>query len=374
MKKQIAALACLMLLLFSVTSCNSWKGPAANNTTEDTQTERNTQDQASTGGTSGTSDITGGNNPTWDFEYMDNGDGTCIITGYTGEPSGELIIPNEIGGLRVTEIGDTAFFACYGFEGRLVISESVESIGDLALTACWGITSIEVAEQNPVYTSVDGILFSKDKSKIVRAPEGMRMENYIIPNGVTTIGEYAFSDCKYFIGSLTIPDGVTFIGESAFSNCGGFTGSLTIPDSVTSIGESAFFACYNFSGNLKLSAGLTRIEDMVFGTCPGFTGSLIIPENVTYIGSMAFSSCKGFTGTLIIPESVTEIGMSAFVNCPGLNLVEFRGDAPALSLYVFADDRNGRQIPYRDGFKILYNPAKSGWSTPEWNGYPTYPK
>jgi len=332
------------------------------------------QSQAHSGGAGGSSSKSGANNSNWDYEYLDKGNGTCVVTGCTGEPGGELIIPNEIEGLRVTAIDDMAFFCCYGFEGRMVIPEGVESIGHGAINGCWNINFIEVSGQNPVYTSVDGILFSKDRSKLILAPEGMIRENYIIPNGVTAIGDDAFSGCKYFTGSLTIPEGVTSIGESAFVNCSGFTGSLIIPDSVTSIGEGAFFACYNFTGNLRLPVSLTRIEDTTFGTCPGFTGSLIIPERVTYIGTMAFSGCQGFTGTLVIPENVTRIGMNAFFHCTGLNLVEFRGDAPALEQHVFSDDKGGYSIHHRDGFKILYNPAKSGWSTPEWNGYPAYPK
>ena len=115
----------------------------------------------------------------------------------------------------------------------------------------------------------------------------------VIPDYVTSIGKYAFSDCSGF-ASITIPDSVTSIGIGAFENCSGLT-SIVIPDSVTSIGDYAFSHC----------SGLT---------------SITIPNNVTSIGEFAFSYCRGLT-SVTIGNGVTSIGISAFKDCSLIEVI-----------------------------------------------------
>lgn len=94
-------------------------------------------------------------------------------------------------------------------------------------------------------------------------------------------------------GDLVIPEGVTSIGDYAFYNCRGLTG-ITIPDSVTNIGDFTFFGCI----------GLTSIS---------------ISNSATSIGWFAFKDCTGLT-SITIPSSVTRIGWAAFCNCPTLTI------------------------------------------------------
>ncbi|MBR5146352.1 MAG: leucine-rich repeat protein [Bacteroidales bacterium] len=140
----------------------------------------------------------------------------------------------------------------------------------------------------------------------------------VLEEGITHIGDYAFSRCSGLIGDLTIPNSVTTIGNSAFYNCSGFTGSLTIPNSVTTIGDSAFSRCSGLIGDLTIPNSVTTIEDYAFYNCSSFKGSLTIGNSVTTIGSSAFHYCSGFTGSLTIPNSVTTIENYAFFNCSGL--------------------------------------------------------
>ena len=148
-------------------------------------------------------------------------------------------------------------------------------------------------------------------------------DTVIIPDGVRSIGGYAFWECVY-LTSLTIPGSVTSIGKSAFGGCSGLT-SVTIPGSVTSIGDGAFSGCSGLT-SLTIPNGITSIGDYAFSRCSGLT-SLTIPSSVTSIGKSAFSGCSGLT-SLTIPSSVTSIGDNAFLGCSGLTSINVESGNP----------------------------------------------
>lgn len=135
--------------------------------------------------------------------------------------------------------------------------------------------------------------------------------NVIIPDGVTNIGDNAFSNCKG-ITSITIPASITNIGKYAFYECKDLT-NIAIPDSVTSIGESAFRSCRSLA-SVTIGNGVTSIGFAAFNGCTSLT-SIIIPNSVMQIGSYAFDSCNSLTN-VTIGNSVASIGNEAFYNCP----------------------------------------------------------
>ena len=131
------------------------------------------------------------------------------------------------------------------------ISEGITSICSYAFSGCSELENINVSPENAAYTSIEGIVFSKDKKSLVVYPAG-KSGAYTVPDGVTSIVGSAFCSCSG-LTSVDIPDGVTSIGENAFNSCSGLT-SVDIPDGVTSIGYRAFGGCYNlnticFNGN-----------------------------------------------------------------------------------------------------------------------------
>ena len=89
---------------------------------------------------------------------------------------------------------------------------------DVVSTGGESLQNINVIGDSPYYTSIDGILFSKDESAIIKFPEGKRLTEYKIPNNVIEIWEYAFRNC-IFLQSIDIPNNTTRIGEYAFENC-----------------------------------------------------------------------------------------------------------------------------------------------------------
>ena len=142
------------------------------------------------------------------------------------------------------------------------------------------------------------------------------MHSVSIPDSVTEIGAEAFAGCSS-LESVTIPDGVTKIGSAAFESCGSLK-SVTIPSSVTTIGEWAFFGCDSLE-SVTIPGSVTEIGDWAFSDC-GSLKSVTIPDSVTTIGEQAFSGCASLE-SVTIPGSVTEIGDWAFSDCVFLKSV-----------------------------------------------------
>ena len=253
--------------------------------------------------------------------------------------SGDLVIPSTVShnGITysVTFIRDNAFYGCssltsinipnsvtsigsYAFNGcssltSINIPDSVTSIDYYAFTACSSLSSITVDANNPVYDSRDNcnaIIRTSDNALIVGC------QNTIIPNSVTSIGDYAFYGCSS-LSSINIPDSVTSIGSYAFYGCSSLT-SINIPESVTSIGSYAFDGCSGLT-SVNIPNSVTSIGSCAFKGCSSLT-SINIPNSVTYIGGSAFKGCSSLT-SINIPNSVTYISSYAFDGCSSLSSI-----------------------------------------------------
>ena len=108
---------------------------------------------------------------------------------------------------------------------------------------CVNLTEINVCENNSVYASVDGVLYSKDFTELLCYPSNKKGNTYTIPDSVVRIGSYGFTNCSD-LEYITIPEKVTHIGGLAFWYCSNLR-SVTIPKSVTYIGYGTFIDCEN---------------------------------------------------------------------------------------------------------------------------------
>ena len=196
----------------------------------------------------------------------------------------------------VTSIGDEAFCGCISLTS-IDIPDDVISIGDDAFYFCISLINISVSTENPNYRSIDGSLYSKDGTTLIQYAVGKTDKTFVIPDGVTSIGDNAFCFCSS-LTSIDISDSVTSIGNYAFNYCSSLT-SIVIPDSVTSIGDDAFSGCRLLT-------------------------SIVIPDGVTSIGYRAFAWCSSLT-SIVIPDGVTSIGYQAFADCISLTDVYYTG-------------------------------------------------
>ena len=230
----------------------------------------------------------------------------------------------------VTSIGNAAFCGCSALKS-IIIPDSVTSIGNFAFYGCSILTFITVDIKNEHYTSVDDIIYNKDKTTLICYPAGKNQKSFKIPDSVTSIGNAAFCGCSA-LTSIIIPDSVTSIGDSVFYECSALT-SIIIPDSVTSFGDEVFYGCEALT-SIIIPDSVTSFGDFAFYGCGALT-SIIIPDSVTSIGDFAFDGCGALT-SIIIPDSVTSIGKSAFFSCIALTCITIPDSVTSIGNYSFS--------------------------------------
>ena len=201
-----------------------------------------------------------------------NKEKTSIIA-FPGGKEGSYQIPDS-----VISISDDVFNYCEKITS-ITIPFSVKYIYQPTFNCTYSLTSIDVDSSNSDFSSVDGILFNKDKTILIAFPCA-KAETYTIPDSVQTIDEYAFYGSKT-IKSITIPDSLTTINNYVFEKCDHLE-TVSVGSGVTKIGTRVFLGCYQLN-NLthKVTDGWYATDDS------GFTGGTPInlsdpATNATY--------------------------------------------------------------------------------------------
>ncbi len=280
-------------------------------------------------------------------------------------------LTNVVLSAGLTNLGSSAFASCGQLES-ITIPRSVTGLGTGVFRDCFRLGDILVEGGNPAYSSVGGVLFSQDKTRLLEYPAG-RSGSYIVPDGVVEIGEGAFGDC----GGLTavaLPGSLRVVGDAAFYQCVGLVGAV-LPDGVESIGSSAFASCTSLSGVLlpdsvktigigafskcgslvfvSIPEGVETIESGTFSECSGLVG-VSIPESVTAIENLAFFSCENLA-SIEIPDGVTSIGVQAFFGCIGLKSAIIGNGVTNIGDQAFLHCGELRELTMGDNVRTIGN-------------------
>lgn len=352
---------------------------------------------------------------------------TELICYPAGKAQTEYIVPNG-----VTEIGVGAFKSC-NLE-NIVLPESLKSIGVAAFQGCditnitipasvasigWGsfyqchyLTDISVSPENNNYSSQDGVLFNKDKTKLIRYPAGKIQEKYVIPNGVKSFDNDTFNNC-YRLESITIPDsllniitdgpflfcdnlteiivspgnkyyssqdgvlfdknktalicypankseteytvpnGVKKICRDAFEDCNNLV-NVTISDSVTSIEGYAFVN--SRLKNIKMFNSVISIGEHAFANCG--LENVIMSNNITSLGAGAFYQ-SGSLKSVTIPNNITTIERNTFLGCKSLTSITIPNTVKSVGNYAFDKCLNLSDV-YYTGTEEQWNKIQIG--------------
>ena len=261
-----------------------------------------------------------------DFLYEENEDGSLTLTAYTGDAE-QPVIPDEIDGKKVTEIGDSCFAGLLTVK-KVRVPEGIVRIGDYAFECCGCL--------NKIY----------------------------LPDSLESIGEGAFSGCINLV-LADMQEGIRTIGRGAFLTCTRLV-YVELPASLTEVGEFAFSGCANLAQAVFHGDAVTVIPDRLFYGCERLQ-QVTLPQEITSIGKRAFEGCESLRSLYAAPL-LAEIGTHAFGGCKALSSLDI--SAAVIGTEAFAGcekmsyfnvSEGTERISYRafmgSGVKDLYLPG-----------------
>ncbi|MBP5726896.1 MAG: leucine-rich repeat domain-containing protein [Clostridia bacterium] len=317
------------------------------------------------------------------YEYRILLDGTAEITDVDYSCS-DNVIPGELDGHTVTSIGPSAFFYCskltdvtlpetltsigrYAFANctkmkSINIPDSVQFIDEGAFADCAKLTSFRISPDHPVYIFNNDMLLNKQNMTLLQytgkggdyevfwgikaigagAFEGKNLKSVVIPNSVTSIGDFAFRSIRG-LKSISIPDTVTFIGFQNFYGDSQLQ-SVTLPAGLKELGYGSFGWCtalksievspdnpyFEMKDNMLIEKGTHKLVYFL----DAVKGTLEIPEEIQEIESNAFENNKGLK-EIIIPNSVKAIRNAAFNGCQNVTAITLPEGLKEIEFYTF---------------------------------------
>lgn len=306
-----------------------------------------------------------------------------VLQGYLGRDE-EIVIPDGVKVIdsfaftnktcvksiklsnSVKEIKTNAFYACTGL-CSLYISASVEKIEPGIATSQEGeltIESIEVDENNKYYSSLDGNLYNKEKTRIIQYAVGKKDRFFSIPESVTSIEDEAFWSAIN-LTEVKIPNGVVTIGRDAFRDCYSLS-KISIPDSVQEIGDQVFTCCSNLE-IIEIGSGLQKTGSL-YEECYEIK-HVFIKDVAKYCSNDIDYPCNSYgynlylngelIKELVIPEGVSVIKSCAFCACDSIEKVILPNSLSKIEQSAFTGDKEGFRLD------VYYNGTEEEWSKVE---------
>lgn len=275
-----------------------------------------------------------------------------------------IVIPREMNGTPITEIGHYAFADCEGIEA-VIIPDTVTSIGTHAFSG----SSIQRIFISDSVKNIESSAFSEcEQLSEIILPNSLtylgeyvfgdspNLKEIILPQSLTVLHDYAFANSS--ITSLSLPSGITKIGSATFKDCINLK-SLSLPDTLTKIGVEAFKDCINLK-NISLPETLTEIGVEAFAGCTSLA-DVVLPDSITFIGESAFSGCSSLT-SVIIPKGVSTLSAQVFSDCTSLGKVYIHDELKSIHGTAFLGVNlssveffitSGNDYLYKDGSSLI---------------------
>ncbi|MBQ9832333.1 MAG: leucine-rich repeat protein [Clostridia bacterium] len=271
----------------------------------------------------------------------------------------------------VETIGRRALANCPNITDAM-ISSSVRSINGNVFEYCVSLVQITVQEGNSNYSSANGVLYDKNRNKLIACPAG-KSGSYSMASSTTIIGEYAFAGCEK-LTKISLSAFVNTIESHAFDSCTSLmsfevsvfnTDFIALDGMLYTYDRTVFVACpAGKAGSSSVLDGTVSIAANAFNS--SVLTSIAIPESVTDIYEYAFSSCRNLT-SIDIPSNVVMIGNYAFYGCTKLQKADFYGKPPAaFGEGVFDGAAQNFTIRYLEWNKSVWSPT----GTNSYKGYP----
>ena len=268
-------------------------------------------------------------------------------------------------------------FAYSGMPSSIHIPNGVTNFAAFTFTGCTNLQQVTVDDDHPAFSTVDGVLYSKNMKTLLYYPTGKTDNPFVVPDTVTLIESQAFVSC----GNLTaieLPEGLLGIGWSAFSGCHKLA-SINIPGTVTNIQAYAFESCQSLT-SITIPASVIQIGFGAFQDCNNLTeirvdenntafcavdgvvysvdrktliaypagregNTFTVPSGVEEIYSHAFQGANNLT-EVILPHGLTRINSGAFQSCGNLQKITIPVTLSTIGGYVFGQCRMLTEICY----------------------------
>lgn len=280
----------------------------------------------------------------------------------------KITVPEEIEGVKVTEIGGGAFYNItdisylQDYISEIVLPDSIEVIGVGAFSNCGSITGLTINFPKNLRVIEENAFVSSGIQGDIE-----------IPGTVSEIKANAFHNCIY-LESVTLGSGITALQNSSFSGCEKLS-NVVIPDSVTSIDYYCFSGCSSLR-SIDFPESVTKFVGNAFNHTPlaeenqpliinnilvdytSAEGEIVLPENITEISEYAFA--RSDVTSIVIPDSVTEIGPNAFYRCKSLESITLPKNLTEINEQMFTDCESLKSIVIPDTVTRIGNDAFNG--------------
>lgn len=243
-------------------------------------------------------------------------------------------------------------FAQCGQLQSITIPQSISSIEWGAFVLCSSLQRISVTENNPFYSSIDGVLFNEDLTELTCYPPQKEGSVYEVPSSVRVIAECGFWLCGFLesivlhdeitsmddafslctsLKSVAIPRGVTRIGDYTFTDCSSLS-EVVFHNNLISIGQQAFSGCKSIK-EINLPNGVSEIGNSAFALCSSLS-SVRLPNTLQIIGAGSFSSCISLQ-SISFPMGLQAVGNGAFSDCSSLQSIKLPDSLTTIGSNVF---------------------------------------